>query len=125
MNFARGSISYSHSKMAPDTYHGLRRKHIDPYHNEFVFRYNRRFFRHASFETILGLAAHREPASYWGIVGRTNPRKGNPALRRAPRRRKTATGMRQDSPRRAQANAQNHVSETGQALDMVEPGTTG
>src|SRR5438034_10025369 len=25
------------------TYHGLRRKHIDTYLNEFVFRYNRRF----------------------------------------------------------------------------------
>jgi hypothetical protein len=28
--------------------HGLRRKHIDTYLNEFVFRYNRRFYRHAS-----------------------------------------------------------------------------
>ena len=27
------------------TYHGLRRKHIDTYLNEFVFRYNRRFYR--------------------------------------------------------------------------------
>jgi hypothetical protein len=33
------------------TYHGLRRKHIDTYLNEFVFSYNRRFYRHASFET--------------------------------------------------------------------------
>jgi transposase-like protein len=33
------------------TYHGLRRKHIDTYLNEFVFRYNRRFHRHVSFET--------------------------------------------------------------------------
>ena len=32
------------------TYHGLRRKHADTYLNEFVFRYNRRFYRHASFE---------------------------------------------------------------------------
>jgi len=32
------------------TYHGLRRKHVDTYLNEFVFRYNRRFYRHASFE---------------------------------------------------------------------------
>ncbi|MGZ9032812.1 MAG: transposase, partial [Rhodospirillales bacterium] len=38
------------------TYHGLRLRHIDTYLNEFVFRYNRRFYRHASFETILGLA---------------------------------------------------------------------
>src|ERR1035437_9555546 len=44
------------------TYHGLRRKHIDTYLNEFVFRYNRRFYRHSSFETMLGIAAHHEPA---------------------------------------------------------------
>jgi hypothetical protein len=107
------------------TYHGLRRRHIDTYLNEFVFRYNRRFYRHASFETILGLAAHQQPASYWDIIGRANPRKGTLALRRAPRRRKTATGMRHDSSGGAQTADQNHASETGQALDMVDPGTTG
>ena len=58
------------------TYHGLRRKHADTYLNEFVFRYNRRFYRHVSFETLLGLAAHHEPASYWDIIKRDNPRKG-------------------------------------------------
>ena len=57
------------------TYHGLRRKHVDTYLNEFVFRYNRRFYRHVSFETLLRLAAHNEPASYWDIVKRDNPRK--------------------------------------------------
>ncbi len=57
------------------TYHGLRRKHLDTYLNEFVFRYNRRFYRHVSFETVPGLASHRSPASYWTIVGRENPRK--------------------------------------------------
>jgi transposase-like protein len=57
------------------TYHGLRRKHVDTYLNEFVFRYNRRFYRHVSFETLLGLAASNEPASYWDIIKRDNPRK--------------------------------------------------
>lgn len=107
------------------TYHGLRRKHIDTYLNEFVCRYNRRFYRHASFETILGLATHHEPTSYWDIIGRTNPRKGDVVLRRAPRRRKSATGMLQDSSRRAQTDDQNQASETGQSLDMVALGTTG
>src|SRR5271166_5631341 len=107
------------------TYHGLRRKHIDTYLNEFVFRYNRRFYRHASFQTILGLATHHEPASYWDVVARTKPRKGYVALRRAPRRRKTAIGMRQDSSGRAQTDDQNHPSETGKPPDMAEPGTTG
>lgn len=78
------------------TYHGLRRKHVDSYLNEFVFRYNRRFHRHVSFEALLGLAAHYEPASYWDIVKQDNPRKRAETLRRVPRRSKTATGMRQD-----------------------------
>lgn len=58
------------------TYHGLRRKHIDTYLNEFVFRYNRRFYRHVSFETLLGLTAHNMPMNYWDIIRRENPRKG-------------------------------------------------
>ena len=37
------------------TYHGLRRTQVDTYFSEFVFRYNRRFHRHVSFETLLGL----------------------------------------------------------------------
>jgi hypothetical protein len=81
------------------TYHGLRRKHIDTYLNEFVFRYNRRFYRHVSFETMLGFASHHHPTSYWDIVGRDNPRKGVPTVRREPRRRRTATGMRADRSR--------------------------
>ena len=56
-------------------YHGPRRKHVDSYLNEFVFRYNRRFHRHGSFETLLGLAAHYEPMNYWDIIKRDNPRK--------------------------------------------------
>src|SRR5271154_659936 len=43
--------------------------------NEFVFRYNRRFYRHVSFEALLGLATHHEPTGYWDIIKRDNPRK--------------------------------------------------
>jgi ISXO2-like transposase domain len=43
------------------TYHSLRRKRVETYLNEFVFRYNCRFHRHVSFEALLGLAAHYEP----------------------------------------------------------------
>jgi predicted RNA-binding Zn-ribbon protein involved in translation (DUF1610 family)/transposase-like protein len=106
------------------TYHGLRRKHIDTYLNEFVFRYNRRFYRHASFETMLGLAAHHEPAGYWDVIGRANPRKGGVALRRASRRRKTATGMREDASAGAQTEGQNQASNVRRQLDIDEPGTT-
>ncbi len=62
-------------------------------------------------------ATHHEPASYWDIIGRaTNPREGNPALRRAPWRRKTASGMRHDGSGGAQTDDQNQASETRQAL---------
>src|ERR1700693_1601701 len=61
-------------RWALGTYHGLRRKHVDTYLNEFVFRYNRRFYRHVSFEALLGLATHHAPASYWDIIKRDNPR---------------------------------------------------
>jgi hypothetical protein len=73
------------------TYHGLRRKHVDTYLNEFVFRYNRRFYRHVSFETLLGLAADKEPASYWDLIKRDNPRKsaGRSAATRATTYRRT------------------------------------
>ena len=105
------------------TYHGLRRKHADTYLNEFVFRYNRRFYRHASFETMLALAAHHEPASYWDVIRRANPRKHDVPLRRAPRRRKTAAGMRQDSPASAQTEGR-QTANAGLLLDMGKPGTT-
>src|ERR1700737_1786338 len=106
------------------TYHGLRRKHVDTYLNEYVFRYNRRFYRHVSFETMLGLAVHHEPASYWDVIGRANPRKGDVALRRVPRRRKTATGMRQDGSASTKTVRQDQTSNAGLKLDMDDPGTT-
>jgi hypothetical protein len=67
-------------RWAMGTYHGLRRTYVETYLNEFVFRYNRRFYRHVSFETMLGLATHHEPASYWDIINRENPRKGRQTL---------------------------------------------
>ena len=62
-------------RWALGTYHGLRRKHVDTYLDEFVFRYNRRFYRRVSFETMLGLAANHAPASYRDIIGRESPSK--------------------------------------------------
>jgi len=107
------------------TYHGLRRTHVDTYLNEFVFRYNRRFHRHVSFEALLGLAAHHAPASYWDIVKRDNPRKGVQTIRRTPRRRKTATGMRQDGAPPALGTDQNQPIKPVHPLHIDEPGTTG
>jgi hypothetical protein len=38
-------------------YHGLRRKYLQSYLDEFVFRFNRRRTRHAAFRSLLGIAA--------------------------------------------------------------------
>jgi hypothetical protein len=106
------------------TYHGLRRKHLDIYLNEFVFRYNRRFYRHVSFEALLGIASGRRPVSYWDIAGRENPRKGE-AVRKTPRRRKTAVGMHRDGALKAGDPPSIRPIGPVQNLQIDEPGTTG
>lgn len=45
-------------------YHGLRRKHVQSYLDEFVFRFNRRRTRHAAFRSLLGIAAAHPPHPY-------------------------------------------------------------
>lgn len=45
-------------------YHGLRRKHIQTYLDEFVFRFNRRRTRHAAFRTLLGIGVAIAPVTY-------------------------------------------------------------
>ena len=42
---------------------GLRRKHLQSYLDEFVFRFNRRRTRHAAFRSLLGIAAGHPPLS--------------------------------------------------------------
>jgi hypothetical protein len=42
----------------------LRRKHLQSYLDEFVFRFNRRRTRHAAFRYLLGIAAGHPPLSY-------------------------------------------------------------
>ena len=90
-------------RWALGTYHGLRRKHVDAYLNEFVFRYNRRFYRHVSFEAMLGLAARHEPASYWDIIKRNSLRKGRQPISPAPDAR------------------QNHAADQAPPLHIDEP----
>jgi len=48
------------------------------------------------FDKIFDLALQQEPTSYWEKIGYENPRKGAETVRRRPRRRKTANGMRED-----------------------------
>jgi hypothetical protein len=45
-------------------YHGLRRRHLQSYLDEFVFRFNRRRTRHAAFRSLLGIAAAHQPVPY-------------------------------------------------------------
>ena len=45
-------------------YHGLRKKHLQAYLDEFVFRFNRRRTRHAAFRSLLGIGVALKPATY-------------------------------------------------------------
>ena len=45
-------------------YHGLRRKHLKSYLDEFVFRFNRRRTPHAAFRTLLGIGIAIKPVTY-------------------------------------------------------------
>ena len=45
-------------------YHGLRRKHLQSYLDEFAFRFIRRRTRHAAFCSLLGIAVAVEPVTY-------------------------------------------------------------
>jgi hypothetical protein len=50
-------------KLGLGTYHGFRRRYIRRYLDEFVWRFNRRHYRPATFHLILGLATKTPPAS--------------------------------------------------------------
>src|SRR5512134_293500 len=45
-------------------YHGLRKKHLQAYLDEFVFRFNRRRTRHAAFRSLLGIGVALKPTTY-------------------------------------------------------------
>ena len=47
------------------THHGaIARQHLQAYLNEYVFRFNRRFYPMTAFNSVLGLAAHTVPPTY-------------------------------------------------------------
>src|SRR5438552_492623 len=46
------------------THHGVSRRHLQVYLDEFVFRHNRRKQPMAAFQTLLGLGSGRKPTSY-------------------------------------------------------------
>ena len=66
------------------THHGVSRKQLQVYLDEFVFRHNRRKSPMASFQTLLGLGTGRQPTRYKQIRGAAdlsgaNPNKWGPA----------------------------------------------
>ena len=74
-----------------------------------------------SFEALLGLAAHYEPASYWTSSNETILARVLKGSGRAPRRRKTATGMRQDGAPSAQSISRDQPIKPAQPLHIDEP----
>ncbi len=49
-------------------YHSLRRKHLQSYLDEFVFRFNRRRSRHAAFNSLLGIGMRAKPITYKMLI---------------------------------------------------------
>ena len=46
------------------THHGVSQQHLPAYRNEFVFRFNRRFYPMTAFNSILGIAAPTLATTY-------------------------------------------------------------
>lgn len=46
------------------TFHGVRKKHLQAYLDEFTFRFNRRFYRSVSFQSLLGLGTLSTGVTY-------------------------------------------------------------
>lgn len=62
------------------TFHGVSKPHLQTYLNEFMFRFNRRFFRPMSFRTLLGLGLRRTGPTYRGLYDRDQaPLENSPA----------------------------------------------
>lgn len=53
-------------------FHGVSKKHLQTYLNEFMFRFNRRFYRAVSFRSLLDLGAHSSSLTYKNIYGKIN-----------------------------------------------------
>ena len=56
-------------RLAIGVYHGFRRKHIQAYLDDFIFRWNRRRHYGSAFETMIGIGLRTEPMDYRNLVG--------------------------------------------------------
>ena len=55
------------------THHGVSHRHLQAYLNEFVFRFNRRFYPMTAFNSALGLAAHASAPRIKNSTAATGP----------------------------------------------------
>ena len=51
------------------THHGVSPKHLPAYLNEYVFRFNRRFYPMSGFHSVLGIAMEVEGTEYEDVYG--------------------------------------------------------
>ena len=108
------------------TFHGFRARHVQSYLDEYVFRFNRRYWRRASFDRILGLAVAHAPHNYAAVVGRQpRPNRRNPPQRHVSRSRKTEGGMRQDGVKTASVPKTPEAPKPSRLLHIDRPGTPG
>lgn len=55
-------------RLALGVYHGLRRRHIQAYLDEFAFRWNRRRHTRYAFDSLLGIGLKARPMTYRALV---------------------------------------------------------
>jgi len=55
------------------TFHGVRKKHLQAYLDEFTFRFNRRFYRPESFGSLLNLGTLNTGVAYQDLYDRLDP----------------------------------------------------
>lgn len=66
------------------THHGVSPQHLQTYLNEYVFRFNRRFYKHTSFASVLGIGTLGTGPTYEGLYGGDWEHKHNPPGASAP-----------------------------------------
>jgi hypothetical protein len=57
-------------RLALGVYHGFRRRHVQAYLDEFVFRWNRRRHYRSAFDTIMGIGLRTMPYQYHDLIGK-------------------------------------------------------
>jgi len=56
------------------TFHGVRKKHLQAYLDEFMFRFNRRFYRSVSFRSLLDLGTLNTGITYREVYDKLDPK---------------------------------------------------